>query len=48
MARRPDPYMRDTDAFSWYMEADPLLRSTVVSVVILDRAPDAALLLARD
>ena len=35
-----DPYMRDSDAFSWYMEADPLLRSTVVSVVLLDGQPD--------
>src|SRR6185312_10251858 len=25
---------------SWYMERDPLLRSTVVSVGFLDRAPD--------
>jgi diacylglycerol O-acyltransferase len=33
-------HMRDSDAFSWYMEADPLLRSTVVSVMILDGAPD--------
>jgi diacylglycerol O-acyltransferase len=32
--------MRNSDAFSWYMEADPLLRSTVVSVLLLDAAPD--------
>ena len=32
--------MRESDAFSWYMEKDPLLRSTVVSVLILDRSPD--------
>jgi WS/DGAT/MGAT family acyltransferase len=32
--------MRPSDAFSWYMERDPLLRSTVVSVGFLDRAPD--------
>ena len=32
-----DVHMRDSDAFSWYMENDPLLRSTVVSVMILDR-----------
>lgn len=37
-----DAYMRDSDAFSWYMEADPLLRSTIVSVVVLERAPDVA------
>jgi diacylglycerol O-acyltransferase len=32
--------MRDSDAFSWYMEEDPLLRSTVVSVMVLDAPPD--------
>ncbi len=31
-----DVHMRDSDAFSWYMEKDPLLRSTVVSVMVLD------------
>ena len=35
-----DVYMRDSDAFSWYMEDDPLLRSTVVGVLVLDDAPD--------
>lgn len=40
MAHRPWTYMRDSDAFSWYMERDPLLRSTVVTVALLDRAPD--------
>ena len=33
-------HMRDTNAFAWYMEQDPLLRSTVVVVLMLDRAPD--------
>jgi len=33
-------FMRATDAFSWAMESDPRLRSTVVSVVLLDRSPD--------
>ncbi len=42
-----DAYMRDSDAFSWYMEADPLLRSTIVSVVVLDRTPDLARLFDR-
>ncbi len=42
-----DPYMADSDAFSWYMEADPLLRSTVVSVAVLDGPPDMARLLDR-
>ena len=37
-------YMRDSDAFSWYMEKDPLLRSTVVCVVILKGSPDWGLL----
>ncbi len=46
MVERPDPHMRQTDAFSWYMERDPLLRSTVVTVLVLDREPDPARLLA--
>jgi diacylglycerol O-acyltransferase / wax synthase len=33
-------FMRASDAFTWAMESDPRLRSTVVSVVILDRPPD--------
>lgn len=33
-------FMRATDAFSWYMERDPILRSTVVAVVWLDGTPD--------
>lgn len=40
MDERVDVHMRDSDAFSWYMEQDPLLRSTVVVVLILDSAPD--------
>jgi diacylglycerol O-acyltransferase / wax synthase len=32
--------MLHTDAFSWYMESDPALRSTVVAVAVLERAPD--------
>ena len=35
-----DAQMRDSDAFSWYMEEDPLMRSTIVAVALLDRAPD--------
>jgi len=42
-----DAYMRDSDAFSWYMEDDPLLRSTIVSVVVLDGAPNASRLIER-
>ena len=32
--------MRHSDAFTWAMEADPQLRSTVVTVILLDRSPD--------
>ncbi|WP_431230922.1 wax ester/triacylglycerol synthase domain-containing protein [Mycolicibacterium psychrotolerans] len=33
-------FMRNTDAFTWSMEADPRLRSTVVTAILLDRSPD--------
>lgn len=33
-------FMRNSDAFTWAMESDPRLRSTVVSVVLLERSPD--------
>ena len=33
-------FMSQTDAFTWAMEADPRLRSTVVTVIMLERAPD--------
>ena len=36
MVEHLDPHMRQTDAFSWYMERDPLLRSTVVAVMVFD------------
>ena len=39
--------MASSDAFSWYMERDPILRSTVVAVVWLDRAPDWEVLTGR-
>jgi diacylglycerol O-acyltransferase / wax synthase len=32
-------FLRNSDAFTWAMESDPRLRSTVVSVVLLDRSP---------
>jgi diacylglycerol O-acyltransferase len=32
--------MGASDAFSWYMERDPVLRSSIVAVIWLDRAPD--------
>lgn len=33
-------FMRSSDAFTWSMESDPRLRSTVVTVMLLDRPPD--------
>lgn len=33
-------FMRASDAFTWAMESDPRLRSTVVTVIVLDRPPD--------
>jgi diacylglycerol O-acyltransferase / wax synthase len=47
MAEPTEIHMRQSDAFSWYMERDPELRSTIVSVVRLDRPPDRDRLVAR-
>src|SRR5690349_7730434 len=33
-------FMRNSDAFTWSMESDPRLRSTVVTVLLLDHSPD--------
>ena len=33
-------FMRSSDAFTWSMESDPRLRSTVVTVLMLDSLPD--------
>jgi len=33
-------FMRSSDAFTWAMESDPRLRSTVVTVLLLDKSPD--------
>ncbi|BBZ59881.1 diacylglycerol O-acyltransferase [Mycolicibacterium monacense DSM 44395] len=33
-------FMRNSDAFTWAMETDPGLRSTVVTVIVLERSPD--------
>jgi diacylglycerol O-acyltransferase / wax synthase len=33
-------FMRSSDTFSWSMERDPGLRSTIVTLVLLDRSPD--------
>jgi diacylglycerol O-acyltransferase / wax synthase len=35
-----DRRMSERDALMWNIEADPLLRSTITSVAILDKAPD--------
>jgi WS/DGAT/MGAT family acyltransferase len=34
--------MSDQDALMWGIEADPLLRSTIIAIALLDRAPDRA------
>ena len=44
MVESADVHMRASDAFAWYMERDPLLRSTVVIVLVFDRCPDPGLL----
>jgi diacylglycerol O-acyltransferase len=44
---RVEVHMRDTNAFAWYMEQDPLLRSTVVVVLVLEGTPDWDRLLDR-
>ena len=33
-------FMRQNDAFTWYMENDPLLRSTVVGIAWLSEPPN--------
>lgn len=33
-------FMRNSDAFTWAMEHDPTLRSTVVTIFVLDKSPD--------
>jgi len=35
-----EEWMGDADALMWHIERDPLLRSTVLSVWLLDRVPD--------
>ncbi|MDP1794701.1 MAG: hypothetical protein Q8K63_11265 [Acidimicrobiales bacterium] len=39
--------MSDSDALMWGIEKDPLLRSTIVALAILDRAPDRGRLVER-
>lgn len=42
-----DPMVREADAFTLRMEDDPLLRSTIVAVVVLDATPDWGTLVSR-
>lgn len=39
--------MSDSDALMWGIEKDPLLRSTIVAIAVLDQAPDRARLTER-
>ena len=32
--------MSDADALMWVIEKDPVLRSTITAVIVLDQAPD--------
>ncbi len=34
------PYLSQNDVVMWMVEADPLLRSTIVGITVLDHAPD--------
>jgi WS/DGAT/MGAT family acyltransferase len=47
MSERTELFMRDTDAFSWYLEKDPGLRSTIVAVAWLDQRPNFDVVAAR-
>jgi diacylglycerol O-acyltransferase len=40
-------FMRSSDAFTWAMESDPRLRSTIVTLILLDHAPDWELIRRR-
>jgi WS/DGAT/MGAT family acyltransferase len=40
MVQEFKPRMSDSDALMWTIERDPLLRSTITAVVLLDQAPD--------
>ena len=40
-------FMRNSDAFAWAMEHDASLRSTVVTIIMLDRSPDWDILVDR-
>jgi diacylglycerol O-acyltransferase len=40
-------FLRNSDAFVWSIENDPRLRSTIVTLVLLDRSPDWSALVNR-
>ncbi len=40
-------FMRHSDAFTWEMEHDPGLRSTIVTFMVLDKSPDWDVLVSR-
>jgi diacylglycerol O-acyltransferase len=42
-----EAHVRETDAFTFRMERDPLLRSTITAVAVFDRSPDWDLLVDR-
>lgn len=39
--------MSDSDALMWHIEKDPILRSTITALTVLDRTPDRERLLAK-
>lgn len=47
MGAMADTVLREADAFTLRMEGDPLLRSTIVAVALLDRTPDWDVLVHR-
>ena len=47
MTERVEMFMRDTDAFSWYLESDPGLHATILAIAWLDGPPDVDILTAR-
>jgi diacylglycerol O-acyltransferase / wax synthase len=44
---RFSPHLNESDAILWHIERDPALRTTVVAIAVLDRAPDLGRLRAR-
>lgn len=47
MTPEPRTYLSQNDTIMWTVEDDPLLRSTIVAVVLLDRVPDWSDVVAR-